>query len=289
MAICAAWLACSCMGLANAQNARVVIESNGVAITTTDLEAELNRINPELRSNLLQRPEQMAQLASNLLIRRVLANSAEKQGLDQTLTNQAALQIARDGILSNFELNRIDFASTPTIEALDQAAKSIYVANPTRFATPEEVRVSHILIAKGDDAKDVAENVLADLKNGANFADLAKEKSADPGTKDKGGDLGFFGRKKMVPAFEQAAFALKQPGDLSEVVETQFGFHILKLEERREAGKQPFEEVRDRLRDEALTKIRNDARMAEGKRIMDGAKPDQEALKSFIDGQLGKN
>lgn len=273
---------------AMAQGANVIIKSGDAAITTVDLEAELQRMSPEARTAFLDRPDSMGQLASNLLIRRALAKKAEQQSLDKNAVTQAALQIARDQVLSNVDLNRLDQLSTPASEVLDASAKSLYLANPARFAIPEQVRVRHLLIGPVAGGREKAEKLLEDLKNGADFEALVKENSIDGGTKDKGGDLGFFGRKKMLKEFEDAAFALKNPGDLSPVVETQFGFHIIKLEARIEPGQKSFDEVKDQLRTEALMSVRNDARSAEGKRIMDKAQPDQEALQKFIDSQKGK-
>ena len=95
-----------------------------------------------------------------------------------------------------------------------------------------EIRASHILIKKGPNAQKTAEDLLAQLKKGADFAALAKAKSDDPGTAQRGGDLGYFASGQMVPEFEKAAFKLKV-GELSQVVETSFGYHIIKLTDSR--------------------------------------------------------
>src|SRR5262249_8711476 len=121
-----------------------------------------------------------------------------------------------------------------------------------RFTAPEEVRARHILIKlpPGADekaraaARTKAEDVLAKVKKGGDFAKLAKEVSEDPGSAAKGGDLGLFSRGKMVPAFDAAAFAL-EPGTVSDVVETPFGFHVIKVEEKLPGGPKPLDAVRD--------------------------------------------
>lgn len=121
-----------------------------------------------------------------------------------------------------------------------------------RFTEPEQVRARHILVnvAAGDEAKAAArkkaEELLAKVKAGADFADLATKNSDDSGTKSKGGDLGLFGRGKMVQPFETAAFAL-EPGQVSDIVESPFGFHIIKVEEHRKGGSKPLDEVRDEI------------------------------------------
>ncbi len=129
-----------------------------------------------------------------------------------------------------------------------------YKGNPEQFKQDERVRASHILFTVAADAdaktKDAARakaaDILKQIKSGQDFAALAQKHSQDPGTAPAGGDLNFFGRGQMVPAFEEAAFALK-PGEVSGVVESPFGFHVIKLTER-EAGKVlTLDEVRPRL------------------------------------------
>ncbi|MDR9854427.1 peptidylprolyl isomerase [Paenibacillus sp. VCA1] len=111
----------------------------------------------------------------------------------------------------------------PEVKVTDEDVKKYFEENKASFDTPEEVKASHILVA----TKEEAEDILKQLKNGADFAKLAKEKSTDPGSKDQGGDLGYFPRGKMYKEFEDAAFKLKD-GELSGVVKTQAGYHIIK-------------------------------------------------------------
>lgn len=137
----------------------------------------------------------------------------------------------------------------------EKSAREFYTKNPKEFEEPELLRASHVLVRveKGADektkaeARKEAEKVLADAKSGKDFAALAREHSDDPGSKDKGGDLGEFARDMMVPAFEEAAFALQKPGDLSGVVETVYGFHVIKLGEKKSAHSIPFDEVKEDL------------------------------------------
>ncbi|MBA7480571.1 Foldase protein PrsA [subsurface metagenome] len=119
-----------------------------------------------------------------------------------------------------------------------------YKAN---FAKPEEIKASHILLRTEVEAK----AILSQLKAGADFAELARRESIDPTTKEKGGDLGFFSRGKMTPAFEEAAFAL-EAGEFSEVVETPYGYHIIKVDEKKPAQEPNLELVREEIR-ETLT------------------------------------
>ncbi len=139
-------------------------------------------------------------------------------------------------------------------QVTDQDVQAFYDDNPDKFATPELVRARHILIKVAPSAdedtrraaREKMDDLLAQARGGADFADLARQHSQD-GSAPSGGDLGYFGRGQMVPAFEQATFAL-QPGEVSDVVETRFGLHIIKLEERKPAGKATLAEAQDQIR-----------------------------------------
>jgi parvulin-like peptidyl-prolyl isomerase len=138
----------------------------------------------------------------------------------------------------------------------DSEVEQFYEENEDRLTLPEQVRVRHILLTwkpmgTQDDRAAIREQmepILERARAGEDFAALAREFSEDSATKGNGGDTGFFYRGTMVPAFEQAAFAL-QPGEVSDPVDTVFGVHIIKLEERQEARLLPLDEVREQLRD----------------------------------------
>lgn len=155
----------------------------------------------------------------------------------------------RDLIIANFIENTI----VTNITVNEEESRKFYDQNLDKFNRPESVRASHILLgvdakASADDkkkAREKAEKLRKDLAGGADFAALAKDNSTCPSSQ-QGGDLGFFGKGQMVPAFEQAAFALK-PGEVSDVVETQFGYHIIKLMEKKAAETVPFKDVRPRI------------------------------------------
>jgi len=137
----------------------------------------------------------------------------------------------------------------------DAEIDEYYSGNPDQFASPEQARARHILIkvdAGADETQKAAarqkiEEVLSKAKGDADFAELAKEYSEGPSA-PRGGDLGLFTRGRMVPPFEEAAFALK-PGEISGVVETRFGYHIIKVEERKDAGTISKEEAADKIRE----------------------------------------
>jgi peptidyl-prolyl cis-trans isomerase C len=135
-----------------------------------------------------------------------------------------------------------------------QDVTAFYEKNPDKFKQGERVRASHILIRTPqnadpktkEEARTKAVGVLNDVKAGKDFGELAKQHSQDPGSAGNGGDLGYFGQGQMVGPFEQAAFALK-PGAVSDVVETPFGFHIIKVADRQAARSVPLEEARPQI------------------------------------------
>jgi peptidyl-prolyl cis-trans isomerase C len=155
----------------------------------------------------------------------------------------------RDLIISNF----VEKTIISKITVSEDDARKFYDQNPDKFLKPESVRASHILIgvdskASAEEkkaAREKAEKLRKEVAGGADFAALAKGNSTCPSSQ-QGGDLGSFGKGQMVPAFEQAAFALK-PGEISEVVETQFGYHIIKVTEKKGAEKVEFKEARPRI------------------------------------------
>ena len=135
-----------------------------------------------------------------------------------------------------------------------QDVRRYYDQNIEQFSTPEQVKASHVLIkvAEGTDdaaARKQAEDVLAQARAGKDFAELAKQHSQDDSNNKNGGDLGFFGRGAMVKEFEDAAFAM-QPGQISEVIKTQFGYHVIKVTDKKAAETRPFEQVKPQIEDQ---------------------------------------
>ena len=148
----------------------------------------------------------------------------------------------------------VDAQSAGKVNITEEEAKKFFDENPTQFETKEQVRASHILIKPKTDeagadpnqekakAKAKAEDLLKQIKEGADFAALAKANSDCPSAA-KGGDLSFFGKGQMVPPFEKAAFAM-ETGKVSELVETRFGYHIIKVTDRKAAGTTSFEQAK---------------------------------------------
>lgn len=235
--------------------------SGNVQVTSADVLSELRRTSAANKEAFLAKPDLVQQMVSNLLVRRVLATQAESALLDKDPVVAASLSIARDRILSDVRLAQLDAKNTPVDSALDTYARNIYQANPAKFDKPAQTRARHILLPNTSaDALQKAKNLLAQLRAGASFEDLAKAHSTDSGSAAAGGDLGFFAAGKMVKPFEEALDKLTNPGDLSEPVETQFGYHIIRLEERQAKVSRPYLEVQAQLKAEALASIIKESR-----------------------------
>jgi peptidyl-prolyl cis-trans isomerase D len=194
-------------------------------------------------------------VAANAQISQVEARDAVVRRLEQLELAIVAFDTTRapDG----FEANPDQLKE---LLGKDEArVRAAYQQHLDRYHIPEQVHARHILFKLAKDAppeqveatQKKAEATRQRLAAGADFAALARELSDDPGSKEKGGDLGFFQRGQMVPAFEQAAFSL-EPGKISEPLRTDFGVHILKVEERRPAEDHTYEEVREQLARELL-------------------------------------
>ena len=164
-------------------------------------------------------------------------------------------------------------------EISEADAKSFYESNIKEFAQPETVKASHILFMVDADAsadvvkqkEEAAKKAAARAKNGEDFTALAKELSEEPGAKESGGDLGFFPKDRMVPEFANAAFAANI-NDISEPVKTQFGWHVIKVTDKKAAGTVPFNEVDDQITSYLKTMRQREAVQKVMKGLKDSAK-----------------
>ncbi|MFP4011957.1 MAG: peptidylprolyl isomerase [Spirochaetaceae bacterium] len=178
-----------------------------------------------------------------------------EEGFTEALQNagmteeQLREELARSLTIQRLIEQEVDVEADVTEEERQQ----FYDENPEMFEQPESVTASHILLstqeaesdAEREEARERAEELHDELEEGADFEELAREHSEDPSA-EQGGSLGEFSRGQMVPAFEDAAFAL-EPGEISDVVETQFGYHIIKVDEKSEGGTSSYDEVKDQI------------------------------------------
>lgn len=217
---------------AQAQNLAVV---NGKAVPKARLNTLLQQAS---RSGQPVSPEMETRARDEIVLREIFAQEAEKRGIAATADYKAQLELLRQTVLirelfANYQKNN------PATEADARAEYDKVKAS----ATGTEYRARHILVDKEEDAK----RLLAELKAGAKFEDLAKKNSKDPGSAENGGDLDFAKPDAYVPEFGKAMAALKKGEMTPEPVKTQFGYHIIKLEDTREAQFPSFDEVKGQL------------------------------------------
>jgi peptidyl-prolyl cis-trans isomerase C len=227
----------------------VDIKQSDLALADEDVGADMQNTSPEAKREHL-----ISYLADIIMV----TQAAEKKNLGDNPDFKRRLAFLRNKLLMGFGLQE-EAKSAITDEALhqtyDEAVKS--------QGGQEEVRARHILV----EAEDEAKAILEQLKGGADFATLAKEKSKDPGAAE-GGDLGYFTKDQMVPEFAEVAFKM-YPGQLSNPVKTQFGWHIIKLEDKRTKQPPDFAKVKEQIESflarkaqtEFITKLRQTAKI----------------------------
>lgn len=277
----------ACGPLFAADTATPLMGDGAAAISGSDLVTETSTLDAPTRKAALSSPKNVEHLATEMYVRRVLATQAQEQKLDQDPAVQHLLQVVRERVLADALAKRAEARSRPSDPVLENLAQQNYTTQQQRFQQPERVDVRHILIlGSTPEARAEAEKVRAlAMAPGADFAALAKQYSKDPGSAEKGGELGAMPRGRMIKPFEDAAFALTKPGQISDVIETKFGFHVIQLESKLPAGVQPFAEVKDQLMKEAAAGIAASARQELVRPILDAAKPHTEAIEAFTASQ----
>ncbi len=236
-------------GAASAQNVAIV---NGKAVPKARVDALMTQVT---RSGQPMTPELEKQVRDEVVLREMFMQEAEKRGLNGTAEYKTQLEFARQTILIRELFS--DYAKKNPITDADIAAEY------DKFKAQSggtEYRARHILVEKEDEAK----ALIAKIKAGAKFEDVAKESSKDPGSAENGGDLDFANPKGYVPEFGEALTKLKKGEMTQEPVKSQFGYHIIKLEDTREAPLPPLESVKpqieQRLQQQKVAKFRDEVR-----------------------------
>lgn len=235
-----------------AQDEAVVAKIGERKITMSDFKRVVDYLDAERQKMLETNPQLKETVLRQFIQSMVISDLAKQKGFDRIPEIKNQLQFFSDNFLANEYLKR-EIAQKITVS--DDEVKQYYDSHKDEFKTQEMVKARHILVrvenAASEDekkkAKDKAEMYLKKIKDGEDFAKMAAEVSDDPGSKAKGGDLGFFPKGRMVKSFEDAAFALK-PGETSGIVETQFGFHIIKVEDKKEPTIESFDAVKERIK-----------------------------------------
>jgi len=219
-----------------AQEDAVVAKVGDLEILQSELDLAVANLDPQLQ----QLPDEQKRVAalSGAIDVKLLAQGAAEEGLAETEDFQKRMEYIKDRELHNsyFRKHVVDAVT-------DEEVKARYEKEIAALPKQEEVNARHILVKTEEEAK----AVIADLDAGKDFAELAKAKSEDS-NKDDGGDLGWFSKGRMVPEFEEAAFALEKGAYTKTPVQSQFGFHVIKLEDRRDVQPPALEQVEPQVR-----------------------------------------
>jgi peptidyl-prolyl cis-trans isomerase C len=247
---------------------KVLAKVNGAEIKQSDVAMAEEELAPSLAQ--MDPATKDENVLAFLIDMKIVSKAAEDKKVADSEEFKRRLNFTRNRLLMDSLLALEGKAATT-----DDAMKKVYEEASKQIAGEQEVHARHILVETEDDAKAVK----AELDKGADFAELAKKKSKDPGASD-GGDLGFFTKEQMVPEFSAVAFAL-EPGKISDPVKSQFGWHIIKVEEKRNRKPPEFDQVKAQIETYVTRKAQAEyvGKLREGAKIERTEKP-AEAAKS---------
>ena len=234
---------------------QVVARRGGESVTLLEIDARMMELPSNLRADFLNDPSRIEDTVSAILLEKQMAAKAGGMGLDTKTDPYLEAQIAQ--AVTRYMGVRAKQLEEDRMEVPDftELAQEKYQANPAKYATPETLELTHVLIAdrgRSDaDAKALAEDVRRQALAGTDFNELvAKYTDEQSAGKKSTGRLSDVTTGVMVPEFEKTAFALKSPGDISEVVKTRFGYHVIRLEGRKPTVQQPYEAVQAQIVEE---------------------------------------
>jgi peptidyl-prolyl cis-trans isomerase C len=234
---------------------KVLAKVNGSEIRQSDVAMAEEELGPSLAQ--MDPATKEENVLSFLIDMKVVSKAAEDEKIADNDDFKKRLAFARNRLLMDSLLATKGKAATT-----DDAMKKVYDDAAKQISGEQEVHARHILVETEDEAKAIK----AELDKGADFAELAKKKSKDPGASD-GGDLGFFTKEQMVPEFSEVAFKL-EPGKISDPVKSQFGWHIIKVEEKRNRKPPEFDQVKGQIE----TYVTRKAQAEYVGKLRDGAK-----------------
>jgi peptidyl-prolyl cis-trans isomerase C len=244
----------------------VLAKVNGAEIRQSDVAIAEEELGPSLAQ--MDPATKKENVLAFLIDMKIVAKAAEAKKIEDRDDFKARLAFTRNRLLMD-NLLAVEGKAATT----DEAMKKVYEDASKQIAGEQEVHARHILVETEDEAKAIEE----ELKKGADFAELAKKKSKDPGASD-GGDLGFFTKDQMVPEFSAVAFAL-EPGKISDPVKSQFGWHIIKVEEKRNRKAPDFDQVKSQIETYVTRKAQADyvAKLRETAKVERMDKPEETA------------
>ncbi|MBC8063108.1 MAG: peptidylprolyl isomerase [Clostridiaceae bacterium] len=225
---------------------KVLATINGREITQNDLNVNISRF-PREKQSQFYNEEGRKQLLEQMISFELIYNEALENGVEEDEQYLAQLELAKKELLTQTAINNL----LSEVKVSEDEVKDYYEVNKDMFVASETVTAKHILV----DSKEKAVDIKAEIEGGKSFEEAAQEYSSCP-SKAEGGNLGSFSKGQMVPEFEEAAFNL-EIGVVSEAVETQFGFHLIKVEDKEEGNAKSFDEVKDRISNNILQERQN--------------------------------
>jgi peptidyl-prolyl cis-trans isomerase C len=243
-------------------SAEVLAQIGKKVITKADFEARIAALPPEYQ-NRLKTDAQKKEFLEGFIQAQLLAMEAKTQKMDKKKAIQTRIEDMTTSILAQEYARQV---LAKVAKTTDEEVKAYYEKHKSSFLSPATVSAQHILVkvdaaAKPEDVKAAqakAEGIKKELDAGADFGKLAEKYSDDPGSKAKGGDLGFFAKERMVPEFSQAAFKMKK-GEISNPVKSAFGYHIIKVNDIRTEKQMDLKEATPRVRSQLENQARQEA------------------------------
>ncbi|MTI67068.1 MAG: peptidylprolyl isomerase [Firmicutes bacterium] len=228
------------------ENNKVLAVVEGKEITQNDVNALLQGLGPQ-QAMQFNSEEGKKKLLQELINQELFYLDAKKKDLDKEEDYKKELEKTKENLLKQYAIRKL----LSDAKVTEQEVTDYYEENKEKFKSPESVKASHILVDEEEKAKEIKK----ELNDGLEFAEAAKKYSKCP-SKEKGGDLGSFSKGKMVPEFEEAAFKMEN-GEISEPVKTQFGYHIIKVEDKQAESQKTLNEVKDQLTQQLMAMKQN--------------------------------
>jgi len=235
---------------------KILAQVGKYKLTLQQFNEQIRSLPPQLQMAIQRNPQLKKQLLDRWVQLTLMALEARKENFQHRPEVKKRIEDMTNALLAqHYMMENISNKAKVT----DKEVKDYYNKHKSEFMQPEQVRARHILIKvpanankkQWEEAKKKALNIRARLVKGESFSKLAQKYSDDPGSKTRGGDLGFFSKGQMVPEFEKAAFSLKK-GEISQPVKTTFGYHIIKVEAKKPARQRSFKEVQQEIRQKLL-------------------------------------
>jgi peptidyl-prolyl cis-trans isomerase C len=286
----------------------VLVETATVTIRRSDYQREVDRLPPDIRAGFANSEKRVNDLIRRMLLERMLAAQARAEKLESRPEFATRFAQELERLHAQLKIAEIEAAAAADFDAKraqwESRAREIYAVDRAKYSTPEQVSASHVLFdtktRSSDEARRLAAEARAKAAAGTDFNALAREVSEDRSAKSNGGQLGWFTFGEMDPAFARAAFGLARNGELSEPVQSSFGWHVIRLDGRRAAVPKPFEEVRetilgemkqkyvDEQREAAIAKLRNDPTIRANREAIDALviRVDLDAVRRAVQQQV---